>query len=300
MVIILRLAFARHANTPLHIRIEHGNDGKRVGRVRLLTQNAFIRPAPINHAHGDNKRARFESLLHLIENQYDVVCLQELWGSYYKRKLFSTQFPFIVTSPSLPGKTDGGLMILSRFPIVFYEFTPFLDTTFPDNMVYKGYLTARIDTGANKFITVVNAHLQASYHNLEFPDKQLSQLTGMYLKVADYSPLALCGDFNINALIPNVHEKTALAVYPLQDHVLQKPTVTCVYDARTNKEVSTTIRMCSKCAREYARKQPFKTHTVEHQRLDHIWTSPTIRTSKCRVIPNIVSDHLGVEATLVL
>lgn len=270
-------------------------EDKRAGRVRLLTQNAFIRPGPINHVHGDNKRERFQAMLHLT-HKYDVVCLQELWG-YYKRKQFSKRFPFIVTSPAPRGKTDGGLVILSRFPIVSFEFKPFLETTFPDNMVHKGYLIAQIDTGSNKCLTVVNAHLQASYAK-EFPKKQLTQLGVMYASLTNAPNLVLCGDFNIDALHADAYRDAVTALHPLKDNVPQLPTVTCVYDAATQKELSTTMHMCLKCAMAYAKSSP--KYFLEKQRLDHIWASPNMDITHCNIVNTVVSDHLGVEATLKL
>jgi endonuclease/exonuclease/phosphatase family metal-dependent hydrolase len=293
---ILQLLFVKpYYRMVSGIRVNHRYEDKRVGRVRLLTQNAFIRPGPINHMHGDNKRARFEAMLHLT-HKYDVVCLQELWG-YYKRKQFSTRFPFIVTSPAPRGKTDGGLVILSRFPIVSFEFKPFLDTKFPDNMVHKGYLIAKIDTGSNQCLTVVNAHLQASYSK-EFPKKQLKQLGDMYAHLTNTPNLVLCGDLNIDTLKPDAYRDATATLHPLKDSVPQLPTVTCVYDTATGKELSTTMHMCLKCALAYAKTSP--KYTVEHQRLDHIWVAPHMNITHCNIVNTVLSDHLGVEATIEL
>ena len=295
-LLILQLLFVKpYYRMVSGIRVNHRYEDKRVGRVRLLTQNAFIRPGPINHVHGDNKRVRFEAMLHLT-HKYDVVCLQELWG-YYKRKQFSKRFPFIVTSPAPRGKTDGGLVILSRFPIVSFEFKPFLDTTFPDNMIHKGYLIAQIDTGSKKCLTVVNAHLQASYIK-EFPKKQLTQLAVMYESLTSAPNLVICGDLNIDALVPEAYQNVFTALHPLKDSVPQLPTVTCVYDAVNKKELSTTVNMCLKCAMTYAKTSP--KYIVEHQRLDHIWASPHMHVSDCNIVNTVLSDHLGVEATLEL
>ena len=277
LLLILQLLFVRP-----YYRMESGvkanlqYEDKRVGRVRLLTQNAFIRPGPINHVHGDNKRGRFEAMLHLTK-KYDVVCLQELWG-HYKRKQFSKRFPFIVTSPAPRGKTDGGLVILSRFPIVAFEFKPFLDTTFPDNMVHKGYL-------------------QASYAK-ELPKKQLTQLGVMYASLHNAPNVVVCGDLNIDALVPESYQEMVNTLHPLKDSVPQLPTVTCVYDAATQKELCTTTHMCLKCAMAYGRPSP--KYLVEHQRLDHVWTSPHMHVTHCNIVNTVLSDHLGVEATLEL
>jgi endonuclease/exonuclease/phosphatase family metal-dependent hydrolase len=168
--------------------------------------------------------------------------------------------------------------------------------------VHKGYLIARIDTGSAQYLTIINAHLQASYVKDDLPTRQLTQLIDMYTaakEVAADDIVVLCGDLNIDALIPRVYRETCTRLHPLRDVVPQEPTVTCVYNTATCKEVSTTTHMCKKCATEYA--TPSLKYTVVNQRLDHIWVSPRIRVVQCNIVNSLVlSDHYGVEATLIL
>lgn len=59
--------------------------------------------------------------------------------------------------------TDGGLLIMSRFPIVESEFRPFPYGVLCDAISYKGVLYAKIQLGNNKYLHLFNTHTQATY-----------------------------------------------------------------------------------------------------------------------------------------
>jgi endonuclease/exonuclease/phosphatase family metal-dependent hydrolase len=267
--------------------------------IRLLTLNAFLRPAPISHSPrhgGDNKDARLAAILCMMQ-RYDVVCLQEMW-ELYDRSAFCAQFPFSARSPSSLGKTDGGLLILSRYPITLADFTPLTQhATFPDTLVNKGFMKARIDAGGGRVFTVVNAHLQATYTECEGVEAQMKQLEYVCAQTAHEPNLIVCGDFNADALEQRVRARTRSILYPLVDAAPQEPTITCVYDAITGQEMCTTRSTCPSCSQEYPAASNSQ-YTVRNRRLDYMCASPTVHLSACAVVPDIVSDHCALEAVV--
>ncbi len=54
--------------------------------------------------------------------------------------------------------TDGGLLTMSRFPIVESEFKPFPYGVLCDAISYKGILYTKINLGDNKNVHIFNTH----------------------------------------------------------------------------------------------------------------------------------------------
>ena len=69
-----------------------------------------------------------------------------------------------VDFPGMLGKSiaDGGLLILSRFPITNYCFVPFRYGVLSDALAEKGLLYAKIKIQST-YLHLFTAHLQASY-----------------------------------------------------------------------------------------------------------------------------------------
>ncbi|ORY29897.1 hypothetical protein BCR33DRAFT_571763 [Rhizoclosmatium globosum] len=95
--------------------------------VRVLSYNIFLRPPGITNNTSDYKNARLSHFATAVLPGYDVVCLQEIYssGSTRMSKLLVQAkkygFEYHVASPSkgiLNTSVDGGLLILSRYPIV--------------------------------------------------------------------------------------------------------------------------------------------------------------------------------------
>lgn len=91
--------------------------------LRILTYNIFLRPPPIKNNEDDFKNERLEDFAKII-NDFDIICLQEMFGTYNSRKheliraAYKQGFFFYVDTPtpSFLSKymIDGGLLILSR------------------------------------------------------------------------------------------------------------------------------------------------------------------------------------------
>ena len=139
--------------------------------IRLLTYNIFLRPPPLKNNISDYKDERLEDFIKLIY-QYDIICLQEMFGALNSRvhdliHIAAEQgfFYFVeISQPPMIGKSiaDGGLVILSRFPITHHSFVPFRYGVLSDSLAEKGLLYAKIKI-KNSYLHLFNTHLQASY-----------------------------------------------------------------------------------------------------------------------------------------
>jgi len=191
--------------------------------IRILTYNIFLRPPIVKNNVSDYKDERLEDFVKLIYD-YDIICLQEMFGLLNSRLheliyLASKQgfFYFVtVNSPGMIGKSiaDGGLVILSRFPITHKVFVPFRYGVLSDSLAEKGLLYARIKIKST-ILHLFTAHVQASY--LDSTESQfeisfntrLSQIEQVNKFIFDIlgkvkyeisEKIILCGDFNVDSL----------------------------------------------------------------------------------------------------
>ncbi|KAJ1902832.1 hypothetical protein LPJ81_003387, partial [Coemansia sp. IMI 209127] len=206
--------------------------------LRILTQNMFMRPPLIKNNKSDWKDARLDYFIESILPNYDIVCLQEMFefASSRRSRLFAAaqkmgfgyyaaserQFPWNLA-------IDGGLVILSRFPVVATESLVYTRGTGPDWIPKKGVVYTKIAVHAkdvalteppSTHVHVFTTHTQASYGEVVItqPDvkirlAQLHEFHGFLESVlpkhrAAGEPVVLTGDFNVDS----------------RDHVLSDPT----------------------------------------------------------------------------
>jgi len=125
--------------------------------VRVLTVNMFLRPPLITTNGDDFKEERLHAFAAQHLHKFDVICFQELFSflSPWKERMvaLAQQHGLIyhVLSPSPwfyePELIDGGLLIVSRYPIVdtsFHKFGRELIPVYIDSVVAKGVLYAKI------------------------------------------------------------------------------------------------------------------------------------------------------------
>jgi endonuclease/exonuclease/phosphatase family metal-dependent hydrolase len=189
--------------------------------IKLLTYNIFLRPPPIKNNENDWKDERLEDFCKLLHN-FDIICLQEMFGAFNSRKqsliraASKSGFFFYVdtSSPSFVSKymVDGGLLILSRFPIVTHTFCNFRYGVIADSLAEKGLLYAKILV-KDCFVHLFTTHLQASYFDCgeshfriscETRMAQIKQINHMMTEIlkTEYhkrDKILLVGDFNVDA-----------------------------------------------------------------------------------------------------
>lgn len=189
--------------------------------VNFLSYNLFIRPPGIKNNQDDFKTERIEEFL-TVMNQYDVVGLQEMFSAFSSRqqqlidlaakigfKYHAKPKPHGAFSPFL---VDGGLLILSKFPIVETDSMTFIQGVQSDALASKGAVYARIQLEEDRPTSCINVfvtHTQASYtsSNATLAAKsekvrmeqirQLAEFISQKLKTRS-GPGVLLGDLNVN------------------------------------------------------------------------------------------------------
>lgn len=190
-----------------------------VKSLRILTLNLFLRPPLVKNNESDHKEARTAYFCNHFLDDYDIVCLQEVFSTFNSRRsqiiaaAHKKGFLYSCHSPS-PGffsaqMIDGGLLILSRHPILESDFCGFGNGLFPDVFSLKGVLYAKVQVGTRD-IHIFTLHAQATYpgndpettklyrrarkeqldHSIKFIKKKTE---------GNEDPFVLMGDFNINA-----------------------------------------------------------------------------------------------------
>jgi endonuclease/exonuclease/phosphatase family metal-dependent hydrolase len=160
---------------------------------------------------------RSEAFLEQVPS-YDVLALQEVWDPRYKSiERYARLNNLHVVGSSAPSTWNylslrifgGGLMIMSKYPIVDTQEIKFDKGSHSDKFVTKGVLYAKIKVDSS-YVHVFNTHLQASYgHEFNFAPntyastrkKQLKKMAEFIQRVTskDHYPILLAGDFNVNA-----------------------------------------------------------------------------------------------------
>ena len=121
--------------------------------IKILSYNLYMRPPPVKTNDSDHKDARLEEfVMHL--DDFDIVCNQEVFSTMNSRKqrliTYAQKAGFMYHCISDPPPffsgyaTDGGLVILSRFPIIESGFSPYPYGVLSDSLSYKGVLYAKI------------------------------------------------------------------------------------------------------------------------------------------------------------
>eukprot|EP00834_Sanchytrium_tribonematis_P005102 NODE_288_length_10680_cov_0.431245.p5 type:complete len:285 gc:universal NODE_288_length_10680_cov_0.431245:1540-686(-) len=206
--------------------------------MKILTQNIYIRPPLISSNNGDFKDQRLNEFKKVLVD-YDIVCLQEMFGSFSSRRknlveyAFSIGFKYHAVGPDrriFRGKLiDSGLVILSRFPILETKSIQYSSALNPDKLSAKGALFIKIEIQGNP-LYVFNTHLQASYNLHLHEDSpvvltrkiQLQQFK-LFIKnnIQAKDKVVVCGDFNVNSLLHDFEYQTLNKSVPMADAVLQ-------------------------------------------------------------------------------
>lgn len=195
--------------------------------LRLLTYNLFLRaPAP-QFTHNNEDDRKDERLCRFVEHlaRYDLICLQEVFGAFSQRRdwLINVAKRFGLkdshrSSTSVRPRfiVDGGLLILSRLPIVFKSSLTFEPGMHLDRFSAKGALYAKVQCGpTGPFLHVCTTHLQSTYSEdaaasaqtvrhkqlqslVEFLQEQTNDHISDSGQFCRRWPLLLCGTLNFN------------------------------------------------------------------------------------------------------
>jgi len=203
-------------------KISNYSIGKDKTNVKILTYNIMMLPPTFHNFGNDYKNERLHDFIKLID-EYDIICLQEMFGSFTFRKevliesAIQKGFLFVVTSetPFLSTKlVDSGLIILSRYPIIESSFVPYGYGVNDDGLADTGVIFAKIQI-RNSYLFLFNTQLQASYLTSEPREfrlevetrfiqiKELNYCIRQILNTLNYlsniDEIILLGDFNVDA-----------------------------------------------------------------------------------------------------
>jgi len=168
--------------------------------LSLLSWNIQMLPSVVRN-NGKAKRAR-AIVEQLKANPYDVVVFQEIFKKRSRRiirKGISSLYPYhtkVLNKKFIALKTNGGVMIFSRYPITAVHEIQYRSRSGFDKYSRKGALLADIDI-KGKTIQVGGTHLQA-FGPQEIMFAQYHQLHDELLKPNQQSgvPQFVLGDFN--------------------------------------------------------------------------------------------------------
>ena len=184
----------------------------------ILTYNIFMRPDVPMVTTPEYQEIRLQLFTEYVLPHYDVVCLQEMFNMPLssRRKLFIDQaraYGFHWThhskrTHSLSPKIDGGLLVLSKLPIVKSDILNFSSAAFADWYATKGVLYCLVQVGpkAGHFIHLFCTHLQATYDEMgkkiseSVRIEQIKQTAEFINQCVEQNgdwPIAICGDINV-------------------------------------------------------------------------------------------------------
>ncbi|CAD8125965.1 unnamed protein product [Paramecium sonneborni] len=221
--------------------------------IKILTYNTFLRPPLVNNNGNDYKNERCELIIRELVN-FDIVCLQEVFGflnsrkSILKHKAFKLGFTYQSVSPSpsffSSQMVDGGLITLSRYPILYHDFKEFPYGILSDNLSNKGVLYTKILVNG-QILHIFNTHLQASYVGKEsnvratvstridqmycikkFVNQVLQEQQAMAKDL-----ILLVGDYNIDSRYEQGYSVEVLKQFPILLQQLGNPQKYQEYDA---------------------------------------------------------------------
>ncbi|MBI3218059.1 MAG: sphingomyelin phosphodiesterase [Bacteroidetes bacterium] len=200
--------------------------------LKILSWNIQMLPRGVK-GNGKAKRARIIAE-ELKQRDYDVVVFQELF--YHRSRTIlleqlKEKYPHqtqVLNKKLVSFKTNGGVLILSKHPIIDTREITYRQKSGPDRLSRKGALLATLNVNGKK-LQVVGTHLQA-FGKKEIMYSQYQQLHDELLKPTLLAnvPQIVCGDFNtlkeVPAQIPaslpaNFEER--IARYPVMLRVLQ-------------------------------------------------------------------------------
>ena len=185
-----------------------------VDRFSLLSYNLCLRAPTVSNLGDDYKNIRLELFIQNVLDQYDIVCLQDVIGAYSPRRghlvesasELGLKYSLVSITPMLPCFIcDGGLIILSRIPLVKRDQYVFTSRLYPDSLLSRGVLYSKLSPNAHSCIHLFNTHIFPAGSDEESKRVHLNQINECvdYVKkmtANDNYPIILCGDFSVNAL----------------------------------------------------------------------------------------------------
>jgi len=164
--------------------------------LKVLTLNTWGIPQPVT----TDLTSRIEETIKAVKD-YDIVAFQETFSKQAERLALESEFTnYIRMDNRSLFHLGSGLMLLSRYPILEYDFTSFTKCTSYDCLANKGVLFARIQLPNQEKIDVYTTHYQAGHQSVsEAGDIRIqdnSDLLNFFNSKQQGNFTVFLGDFN--------------------------------------------------------------------------------------------------------
>lgn len=261
--------------------------------LKIMSYNFYLQSMVMfdDYKYNDCKEERFNHFIKTHSktfDEHDIICFQEVYGtlSLYCNKIIEyakhKEFHWFIV-PEKPKffsikMMDSGLLILSKYPIIYANTVPFQSGLIKDRFAQKSFQYCIIDTfkkDNKKYLHLINTHLQSEYKlkdddTMEVKYQQLQQIRNFidFYKLRNDN-LLICGDFNINCNYYDHSYEVVTGMYSkeyykmllilgmsvnndVEHHYTDKtstkyqnkrnPSLYCTYDTLTGKELDTRYR----------------------------------------------------------
>lgn len=187
--------------------------------ARLLTYNIFMRPPGVKNNANDYKNDRLKHIITAILPHYDIITFQEAFafGNHRIDRLIEAAqhegFGYIMSPRHGPWElaADGGLLLLSRYPLLQADILEYPRGLHSDWLSYKGAIHALIGLDNATQVHVYTTHTQASYgkggtrsqQDIQMRLDQFGHFHDFILATTqgdDRTPIVAMGDFNIDSV----------------------------------------------------------------------------------------------------
>ncbi len=179
--------------------------------MRIATLNVWALPEPVGFRVNRRMRAVGE---HLPELELDVLALQEVWRESARSALVEAgrRAGLRYIWHASGGLRDGGLLVMSRLPILSADFERYILPGQPprsgehvDYYAGKGFLHIRLAGEAGP-VSVFDTHLHARYGkdvDHEYKTVRIGQIAQLGLALREVNePAIVAGDFNLRENTP--------------------------------------------------------------------------------------------------
>jgi len=141
----------------------------------------------------------------LIKNNVDIICLQEVWlKNIFDLIIEEIKYLNIyIASPSRKIKyyigEHSGLLVISKLPIINNTFIKYNNLNYFCKLTNKGFQHISIKYN-NKFVHIINTHLQSSSSSFNYRDNNLLQINNIihYCNNNNITKYLITGDLNLN------------------------------------------------------------------------------------------------------
>ncbi|MFB6350233.1 MAG: sphingomyelin phosphodiesterase [Bradymonadaceae bacterium] len=181
-----------------------------VTSLDVMTYNVFMRPGPVSWGDANDCRATaIGKELAQRADKLDIVALNESFSKDAVDNLVETvgqRFPYrVLRRPEAkPLRVNGGVSLLSRFPIRDVYTQTYDACAFDDCLASKGFLHAVIEISDSLRVNVLASHLESGSSNADRRARhQQIQTIRDYMdkhKVGRDWPTLLMGDLNVDGI----------------------------------------------------------------------------------------------------